>query len=56
MILNSVSVSASEREEVGSSMMMQRALRVRARPISIICCWPTERSPAMVLGEMSMPS
>ena len=37
-------------------MMMSRAFRVRARPISIICCWPTDRSPAMVRGEMFMSS
>ena len=56
MIWKRVSVSASDRDEVGSSIMMSRAFRVRARPISIICCWPTDRSPAGVLGEMCMSS
>ena len=53
---SSLSVSASGRLEVGSSMMTSRALSDSALAISTICCWASDRSATGVSAAKSAPS
>ena len=49
----SLSTSAAERAEVGSSRISTLACSESALAISVICIWPTPRSLIRACGEMS---
>ena len=56
MTRKSRATSASERAEVGSSMITTSASNASALAISTICWSPIRRSPTLARGEIGAPS